>query len=296
MIYGSSDFSAIIDRLGSCHSASEFLNLYIRIKTLGDQKFSIRKFSTHLGYNTPSFVSDVLRGKRKFNFNLFQRLTKAEKFSEMECQFLLNILMSESAPSEDQASYRKSNQAILEFWRNKFVYHRNASPIDKIILEFIQGRGSVEWAEVIEVFKSYFPESVVYERLRFLTIDSRNVKRQGDLLSVDSDQASGRFILPRNADQDLLPVLKNTLVDELSDQNFVTLFNSYLTEEEFEEAKKIIRSCVEKMVLLSMKSDEESRGEQRQLRTLFLNYVSVLAAKPTLTNSITQEQSQPPRL
>ncbi len=292
MIYGSSDINGVIDRLGSCLSASEFLNLYVEIKAQKDNKFSIRKFSTHLGYHTPSFVSDVLRGKRKFNFNLFQRLTQAENFSEMERQFLLNVLLAESATTEDKDSYYKANQAIIDVWMNRFVYHHNASPIDKIIIEYVQGQGWVNWGELVEVFKDYFPEPVVYDRLRFLTQNSRNLKREGDQLCVDTIQNGKRFILPRNSYQDLLPLLKNTLVEQKAEKNSVSLFNSYLTDKEFEEAISTIYSCIEKLILLSIKSDKDSQGKPRSLRTLFINYMTLAPTAQKATDFKSPERSQ----
>ncbi len=275
MLHQSMDSKYIIEQLRQCVTAGDFFKVYYDFKSQKNKKYSIRKLSTFLGYKTPSFVSDVLRGKRKFNFELYKRILANENFSAMEEQFLLNLLLAEGKEADEKETYLRSNRFILEFWQDQFAEIPSLSSIDKIIIEFIRGNKQVTWSQVRKVFSHFFADSVVYERLRFLNRDIGVIERSGDFLSINNDKNRKLTKLGRGAYLDLLPFLQNTMRLPKGRDNRFSLFNSFLSDEEFEEAIGILHSAIEKLILLSERSDRSGAKKKRNLRVLFFNYTTL---------------------
>ncbi len=275
MLHQSKNSQYLLEKLHQCATAGDYFKIYYEFKRYENKKYSIRKLSSFLGYKTPSFVSDVLRGKRKFNFELYKRILANEKFSAMEEQFLLNLLLAEGKGVNEKETYLKSNRFILEFWQDQFVENSGLSTVDKIIIEFIRGYQEVTWAQVRQVFSHFFSDSVVYERLRFLNRDIGVIERSGDFLSINNDKNRKLSKLSGGAYLDLLPFLKNNMQLPKGKDNRFSIFNSFLSDEEFEEAIGILHSAIEKLILLSEKSDRSTTKKKRNLRVLFFNYATL---------------------
>ncbi|MGE3760438.1 MAG: TIGR02147 family protein [Pseudobdellovibrionaceae bacterium] len=99
--------------------ACEFLNYEFGIKQLKNSRFSLRAWSRQLGYENPSFVSQVLKGKRRLKIELAKKFAGSLKLTgPAKKYFEVLVLLKNSKEMDEKKIYLE----ILESLRPENTY------------------------------------------------------------------------------------------------------------------------------------------------------------------------------
>ena len=86
------------------HDASQFLQAYIQYRKDTENGFSLRKFAFELGFNTPGYLSNVLKKNRHFTIELLEKIERIIDLTDDEKRWLiLNTI--EVTRETDSSSY-----------------------------------------------------------------------------------------------------------------------------------------------------------------------------------------------
>jgi len=85
-----------------------FLADILSCKQASNPRFSLRLWSRRLGYTSPSFLSDVLHGRRRINFKLADQIrTTLPLDSKQRAYFSLLALKDTSRTEKDRLIYQE---------------------------------------------------------------------------------------------------------------------------------------------------------------------------------------------
>lgn len=86
----------------SYNDARSYFRDVLRRKQLANPRHSLRAWSRSLGYKTPSYLSEVLRGSRAPNLNLAQRIAKNAHLQIAEQRYLEFLVLSCSSRNDEE--------------------------------------------------------------------------------------------------------------------------------------------------------------------------------------------------
>ncbi len=137
----------------------DFLNFEFKRRKHHDARFTLRKWSTLLGYKNPSFLAHILKRERKLKIDLANRMAEVFSLSPKEKNYFeLIVLKNNSKSVSEQELYLK----LLKRVRPKQYWDVGKIPVHEF--EFVS-----EWYHwvILELFylKDFFP-SIDYIQMK----------------------------------------------------------------------------------------------------------------------------------
>lgn len=83
----------------------EFLVALLNAKKEEDPSFSLRRWASKLGYNSPSYLSEMLRGKRRIKPAVIQKICNQEKIFGNERKHLELSVFLDNASSKEEKEF-----------------------------------------------------------------------------------------------------------------------------------------------------------------------------------------------
>jgi hypothetical protein len=260
----------INELLLAANNAGDFFRLYLETKNQTQRGFSLRVMSGKLGYANPSFVSEVLRGKRKASADLVNRFSAYQKMTALE-QAYLNNMVSIGSSNSPMVRERKENEnsTIREFWATKDTpFQPTGDPLDCVICATVLRTERIEQEALIAELGHLIEPDVLRKRIEIL-LAAGGLKLENGILSGSTTY---RTLLTTQSYRSVLPVLERALTLENKNTRQLVL-SVALTEENFKLAETLVRHAFEKIALLAI--EEEKNATAPTERAMYTAYNSL---------------------
>jgi len=257
--------NSIRELLIKSSSSSEFFRQLLELKQNANPLFSLRSWSKKLGYSNPSYLSNVLNGKRTSNLTLLERVLKIEKFSDTEATYLKNLILIETS-TLDKEELLKVNSFILNLWKETEpeYYSLNLSVVDRIMLTYIEEKKEISCESLIQNLSVVIPENLARQGVEKLERENAIIISD-DIISLGTPPAN-IFALPGESFLDLLVCFEKVFCNQ-SPLFFVDDLSFSIPKSSVKEAREVIKDAYEKLILLDERS--KNSGQKRFLFSFF---------------------------
>lgn len=254
--------------LRTSESPNQFFRRYFEAKGQESKEFSLRKISKAMGYSNPSFVSDVLRERRRANVELVFKFKKLEPLSALEETYIQNLIVIDSGndPALCDAK-RVENKFIAEYWNYKMVPAQSGSgAIDVLISGPLRDKKEFTLSDIIGLFNNMIDSYEITARVdRQLVSGALSIDERGVLSQTDSPLK----IHSQSALLEMLPILEKMITrtdEKRRQQNVMSLL---LTEASMKKAIDILRHACEQIAILAMEDEKREEPDERLLFALY---------------------------
>lgn len=259
----------------------EFLKSVLEKKKARNSRFSLRAWARQLGYENPSFISHILNGHRKLNFELVEKISSNLNLNEKSKKYFELLVLMKNCRSESES---KIYSVVLESLRGH-VPPEDSQILDVDIFQLIS-----EWhhSALLQIVKLRdFQNDLEYItsrlgnglsaqtvsesldrliRLGLLEIspeDGKLRRTQEKAVSVESSVPSGAI---RSFHKQMLAKAKNAIEDQAIDERDLRSTTVTIEAEKYPQFLEIIRRAHLEILKLSA---DGTGDEVYQMNTQF---------------------------
>lgn len=249
----------------------EFVSKQLALKKERNSKFSLRAWSKQLGFSNPSMLSSVLKGERRLQVDLAEKIGKNLKLTISEQKYFKILVLQKNAKNDEERIV----------YSEMLVKARPNNDLHKLELDLDQFRFISDWyhyvlLEMINLKDFEFDYQLIAKRLgRGVSPDlvRTAIERLSRLGLVEESKlrkilkrTNGQLILDKNLPSDLIRNHHSVLIDfakesiskqDISERDIRSTTIS-LKKEDFKAAQEILRKAHDEIRALStVKSGDE---------------------------------------
>lgn len=234
---------------------------YFRARLEANKNLSLRNLSQKMGYKNPSYVSDVINGRRKVRDRFLQRFQLIEKLDTLELTFLSNLsILEDKATAPIKEKKRIENQGILKYW--KMPDHQpdpnDLQTIDFTIFEALWHSPGLSREALAKKLKSFLDPKTLSDRVSALLKMSKIIEKEKGLFTQMSDS---KVFVSRTAARSLFPILQR--ISEVDSQRLIQSNVTYcLSPENKLRAKALVFEMFEKIGAMALEDSERKQSTE----------------------------------
>lgn len=260
----------------------EFVNRQFSLKKEVNPRFSLRSYAKILGYENPSLLSSVLKGERKLNPELAEKIANQLNLSAVEQKYFQLLILIRYAKNDSE---RMMYTDLLEATRPESIASEFSVSIDSFrfiddwyhvaILEMIELKNfkySYEWMakKLGRGLNAELVEAAVARLIRLELIEDhkKTLKRKEGYFVVDKNIPSDA--IKKHHDQ-FIQFARQAIFDQPIAERDVRSSTITLKKKNYKKAQEILKKAHAELLELSCKDDGE---DVYQLCTQFYKLTS----------------------
>ena len=157
---------SFLGTLLNSESLSEFLSEFLKEKKKFRRGFTLRKWSSNLGYSNPSILSDVIRKKRRAPDSLLDSIQSYFKFDELEARYFRNLVLLDTETNIDTRKFIiENNESIKAYILSGIVQQEEIDALDLILIEKMRNQNSLSFETLYNELEEVFTEEELQSRV-----------------------------------------------------------------------------------------------------------------------------------
>ena len=251
----------VTETLAESSNFSDFVLRWMTAKQKTNPAFTQRLMARKLGYENPSYFNEVLRGRRKANFQFFLKFKDYLKLSGLEAQYFSNLYAIDCLNDDDnQSDAMEENRMIRMYWSSSTDCENGYLPIDTLIITFLAHpenlRSVLRITQIAESLTPFLDHELLMQRLSFLEKEGLiDFTSQGVLVNRETLD-NKKYKTKAESYQSLIPSLIQVMRSGKA-QPEIQFLSTVLTRSEFQKAQGIIAEAYERVVLLAIESEQK---------------------------------------